>query len=136
MQPARPSLVDDLRITDRLEKPAAAKWGGTSSQRRVITPKPERGLVSIAGPICLFYANTAGNFGVVSAGQNWDRLASAAHRWALKLVDEKEVFRLQFSVGALFLAGDEIFEEPFLIIIPPNDSRIPTQREKFWVKTQ
>ena len=79
MHPARPSLAGAIRIADCLKKPAAAKWGGTSSRRRAITPESEQGPVSIMGPNDLFYANTVGAFGVVSAGRNWDRLASAAH---------------------------------------------------------
>ena len=90
MQPARPSLSDALRITDRLEHPAAAKWGGASFHRRIVAPTPERALVSIMWHDGLYYANTVDAFGDVSAGQNWDRLSSAAHRWALKLVDAKK----------------------------------------------
>ena len=55
------------------------------------------------GPNGLFYANTAGAFGVVSAGGNLGRLASAARLWALKLVENKD-FLLLFPDGALFLA--------------------------------
>ena len=55
------------------------------------------------------------NFGAVSAGQNWDRLAVAVHRCALKLVGEKVARLLLFSGGALFLAGDDISEEFFVI---------------------
>ena len=117
MQPARPSLADALRITDSLRNPAAAKWDGASSRRRVVTPESARGLVSIMGRSGLYYANTVGAFGVVSACQNLDRLASAVHRRALKLVDAKEVFILLFSDDALFLADDGIFEESFLVII-------------------
>ena len=54
MQPARPSLSDAIRIADCLGKPAAAKWGGASSRRRVATPESERGLVSIMGTSGLF----------------------------------------------------------------------------------
>ena len=63
---------------------------GTSAHRRALTPEPEHGLVSIMGPGGKFYANTVGTVGVVSAGQNWDRLASAVRRWDLKLVEKKE----------------------------------------------
>ena len=65
------------------------------------------------GPDGLFYANTVDAFGAVSAGQNWGRLESAVHRWALKSVDAKEVSILLFSDDALFLAEDEIREETF-----------------------
>ena len=90
MQPARPSLSDSLRITDRLEKPAAEKWGGTSAHRRAVAPESGHGLVSIAGRNGLFYANAVGTFGSASAGQNWDRLARASRRRALKLVGAKK----------------------------------------------
>ena len=119
MQPARHSPVDALRIADRLRKRAAVKWGGASSHRRVMTPGSERGLVAIMGPDCLYYANTVGASGVVSAGQNWDRLASAVRRWDLKLAESKEAPILLFSDDALFLAEDEIFEGSVLVIIPP-----------------
>ena len=79
-----------------LENPAAAKIDGMSAHRRVLKPEPGHGIVSIMGPGGKFYANTVGTFGVVSAGQNWDRLASAAHRWALKLVGEQKVYLLLF----------------------------------------
>ena len=98
-QPTRPSLADALRVLDILNNPTAEKWHGTSSQRRVITPDSERGLVSIMGPDGLFYANAVGTFGAVSACRNWDRLASAFHRWALKLVDKRKVFLLLFPTA-------------------------------------
>ena len=101
MQPGRPSLADALRITDRLRKPAAAKWGGASSHRRVVKPESEQGLVPTMGPNGLYYANTVGAFGVASAGQNRGRLASAVHRRDLKLVDAKEVVFLLFPDDAL-----------------------------------
>ena len=75
MQPTRPTLADAIRIMEVLKKPAAEKWDGTSPNSRLLTPESERGLVSITGPDGLFYANTVGTFGVVSAGQNWGRLA-------------------------------------------------------------
>ena len=90
MQPDRPILAGSLRILHLLNNPAEEKFDGCSSHRRVLTPKPERGLVSIVGHNGLFYANAVGAPGLVSAGQNWGRLASAAHRLALKLVDGKE----------------------------------------------
>ena len=90
MQPARPSVADCLRVLELIENPAAAKIDGTWAHRRALTPEPERGLVSIAGPGGNFYDNTVGTFGVVSAGQNWGSLASAARRWSLKLVGVKK----------------------------------------------
>ena len=106
MQPTRPSLAGALSVLDIPNDPTAAKWDGTSSRRRVITPDSEHGLVSIMGPYGLFYANAVGAFGAVSAGQNWGRLASAFRRWALKLVDKRKVSLLLFSDDAIFLAGD------------------------------
>ena len=47
-------------------------------------------MVAIIGPNGIYYAITFGAFVVVSAGRNWDRLASAVHRWDLKLVDAEE----------------------------------------------
>ena len=117
VHPTRPSLSGAIRITDCLNKPAAAKWKGTSARRRVLTPESEHGLVSIMWPNGLFYAHTVGTFGVASAGQNWDRLASAARRCALKLVGNQKAFLLLFSDEALFLAEDGIFAEDFLIIV-------------------
>ena len=117
MQPTRTSLVDCLRVLDLLENPAAAKIDGTSAHRRIITPEPEHGLVSIMGHDGMFYANTVGASGVVSAGQNWDRLASAARRLALKLVgEEKSIFTSLFR-RRNFSHGKEIFDEVFLTMI-------------------
>ena len=124
MQPTRPSLADAMRILDRLHEPVEAKFDAGSAHRMVLAMKPERGLVSIVGPNGLFYANAVGAFGAGSAGRNWDSLASAVHRWALKLVDNNE-FSLLFSDGALVLAESEIFEDPFFLVIFPNESRIP-----------
>ena len=69
------------------------------------------------GPNGSFYANTVGAFGVVSAGQNWDRPASAVRRWALKLVGGKKVTLLLFSGDTLFLPESEILGEAFLAIV-------------------
>ena len=94
MQPARHSLSGALRILNRLETPADAKFDGCQARRMVLTPKPEQGLVSIMGPNGLFYANAVGAFGSVSVGRNWGQLASAAHRWAIKLVERNELVSL------------------------------------------
>ena len=118
----------------RLNDPAAGKRGGSSSRRQVITPGPERGLVSIMGDGGLFYANTVGAFGGVSAGQNWGRLSSAAHRSALKLVAAKEASILLFSGDTLFLEENAIYEEPFLVITCPiMIPGFPFSEEKLWV---
>ena len=93
-----------MRILDRLKIPVASQFGAESAHRRILTPKPERGLVSIVGPIGLYYANTVGTCGVVSDGQNWDRLGSAAHRWDLNLVNDAGFFLLLFPGDALAIA--------------------------------
>ena len=69
------------------------------------------------GPNGTYYANTVGTFGAVSAGQSWDRLASAVHRWGLKLLGKEKVYVLLFSDDAIFPTEDEIFEETFLTFI-------------------
>ena len=74
----------------RLNDPATAKFDGCQAHRWVLTPKPGHGLVSIVGHNGLFYANAVGAIGAVSAGRNWDPLASAARRWDLKIVEGKE----------------------------------------------
>ena len=68
IQPTRPGLADALRIFDILKCPTGAKFDGGKANRRAIVPENERGLVSIMGPIGLFYANTVGASGLVSAG--------------------------------------------------------------------
>ena len=94
MQPTRPSLADAMRITDGLRYPAGAKFDGGSAHRRAIPPEADRGLVSTMGPNGRFYANAVGTtVGVVSAGGNGSRLASAVHGWALKLVDKNDFLR-------------------------------------------
>ena len=52
----------------RLKFPIGAKFDGARAHRTAITPALERGLVSIMGPNGLFYANTVGAVGSVSAG--------------------------------------------------------------------
>ena len=113
MQPKRPSLSDAIPIWGRLKDPAEEEYDAGSPHRMAITPKPEHGFVSIVGPIGLCCANNVGAFGAVSSGQNWDRLASAAHRWGLKLVDGADFFMLIFPDDALVLAESGIFEESF-----------------------
>ena len=90
MQPTWASLADAMSIINGLNKPAAAKFDGGQARRRVLTPEPELGLVSTMWPNGLFHANAVGALGVVSDGENWGRLASAVHRWALKLVEKND----------------------------------------------
>ena len=71
------------------------------------------------GPNDLFYANAVGAFGAVSAGGNWDRLASAPNRWSSKLVENNEVHMLLFPDDTLVLAGSEIPDESLLVVISP-----------------
>ena len=116
MQPARPSLSDAVRITDRLKnrpmRNGAARPPATAPSRRSRNADSSRSW----GESGLYYANAVGNFEVVSTGQNWGRLASAAIRRELKFVDAKEVMRYARAL--------------FLLIIFSNDSRIPFQREQ------
>ena len=83
----------------------------------VIAPENEQGMVSIMGTYGMFYANTVGAFGVVSAGGNWGRLASAVRLGALKLVGCNNDFSLLFSGDTLVLADSEIVGESSLVVI-------------------
>ena len=102
MKPTRPCLAAAFRILNCINDPSAAQFDGCSPHRMVLTPTPEHGLVSTVGPNGLFYAHAIGAFGVVSAGRNWDRLASAAHRWTLKLVANNEFSRDYFLTTPWF----------------------------------
>ena len=82
----------------------------------VIVHENERGAGSIVGQEGRFYANTVGAFGAVSARGDWGRLASAAHRWDLKLVENNDFFLL-FSGDALELEECEIADESPLVVI-------------------
>ena len=93
---------DASRVLNPLNNPAASKFDGRPSHRMVITQKPEHGLVSIVGNNGLLYANAVGTFGVGSAGQNWDRLACAAHRRSLKLAEGKAFPYYYFRKAPLF----------------------------------
>ena len=68
------------------------KFDGCKARRKGLTPDDGVGPVSLMGPIGLFYANAVGTFGAVSPGRNWDSPASAAHLWALALVDSEEIY--------------------------------------------
>ena len=82
----------------------------------------------------MYYASTVGTFGVASAGRNWGRLASAVHRWGLKLLGGEKVYVLLFSGDAIFLTEDEIFEETFLTFIYfLLIIGYPLSEKKFWV---
>ena len=127
MQPTRPSLADCLRVLDLLENPAGAKIDGTSAHRRVLAPTSERGLVSIMDPNGMYYANTVGTFGVVSAGKNWDRLASAVHRWGLKLFGGDKVYVLLPPDDTIFVTENEIFGGAFLTFVFPINNWLPAE---------
>ena len=118
MQLTRPSLADALRFLDIPNDPAASKWGGTSSRRRVITPDSAHGLVSIMGRNGLFYSNAVGTPGVVSAGQNWGRLASAVRRSDLKLFDKRKVFLLLFLATRFSQREMRSLENHFINSLP------------------
>ena len=82
------------------------------------------------GPDGELYANTVGTCGVVSACQNWGRLASAAHIWALKLVGEKKVYLVLFLTTQFSQRKKEIFHEVSLLIIFSFNNRMSFKREK------
>ena len=74
------------------------------------------------GPNGLFYVKAVGDFGVVSAGRNWDRLAITSRRRELSLVGDKKPPVLLFPDDALDLAenagiGGTCLVEIFLILI-------------------
>ena len=72
---------------------------------------------------------------MVSAGQNWDRLASAVHRWGLKLLGKEKVCLLLFSDDTIFLTENEIFDETFLtFIFFLLIIGYPLSVKKFWAK--
>ena len=130
MQPARPSLSDAVRITDRLKnrpmRNGAARLPAAAPSRRNRNADSSRP----RGAGGLYCANTVGAFGVVSAGQNWDRLAIAARRWELNSVGAKEVSILllpdaHFSRRVVRSLGG-FFDNN----ISPNGSTIPIQRGK------
>ena len=102
MQQTRPSHADFLRALGILENPADAKMGGTSARRRVLTPEPEQGLVSIMGPDGEFYDNAVRTFGVVSSGQNWGPSRKRGSKMGFKLAERKKVYVL-FPGGAIFI---------------------------------
>ena len=89
----------------------------------VLTPAEGRGLVSTVGPIGLFYANAVGASRVVSAGQNCDRLASAAHRWGLALVKDKE-FPFSYFLRYHGTSGVWDIRKTLLLVAYPNDIRL------------
>ena len=95
-----------------------------------LSPPEEHGILFIIAPIGIFYSNTVGASGVSSAGRNWDRQASAAHRWAPALVGDK-VFLSIISDNVLVLAGDDIPDMAFLAVNSPlMISGYPISEEK------
>ena len=119
-----------MRIIDDFKSPGGAKFDGGKAHRGIIAADG-RGLVSTMGPNCIFYANNVGNFSAASEGRNWDRLASAAHRWAMKLVDNSDFRMLLFPRATLVLAEERdsrgiIFSGYFL----SNEPGVPLEREK------
>ena len=102
IQTTSPSLADAMRAIKGLKKPAAAKFDGRKAHRRALTPSKEHGAASTMWPSGLFYANAVGAFGVVYDGENWDRLASDVHRWALKLVGGNDPPRYYFPTTPWF----------------------------------
>ena len=85
MRPTRPSPADDMRLLDRLRNKIGARYDGRNAHRMVLTPEDAHGPLAIMGAIGLFFANTFGAFGVVSAGRNWGSPAVAVHRWEISM---------------------------------------------------
>ena len=73
--------------------------------------------VSAMAPNDLFYVNTEGTFGVVYAGHNWGRIASAAHRRALSLGGAKKSPLLLRPEDALVSAENDVHGETILAAI-------------------
>ena len=93
----------------------------------------ERGLVAAMGPGGLIYGNAVGMCGVVSAGMRWGRLSSAARRWPLALVGNKEIYALLFPGDTLVLAENEMFGGDYLIVTFLLMIRgYPFSEKKFW----
>ena len=76
-------------IPEYLENPTGGGFDAGEAHRADFAPPDEHGLVSIMGPIGILYDNIIGTSGVASAGQNWDRLDSAARRWGIPLAEDK-----------------------------------------------
>lgn len=85
-----------MRILDGLGSPISAKFDGGKAHRLAVDAENGHCLFSIVGEGGLFYANTVGAFGAVSAVRNWGRLAIAVRRCALKLAENND-FALYYS---------------------------------------
>ena len=116
MKPSRPRLSESMRILFVLGNPVGTEFDGSKANRMVLTPEVGRWLVAIMGPGGLFYANAIGNFGLVGAGQNWGRRASAVLRCVLALVESNEIYPL-CPGDALVQAENDIPDGHFLIVI-------------------
>ena len=72
-----------------------------------------------------------------SAGENWDRLESAAHRRAWRLVGANDSPMLLFPDDALVLSEREIYDEALLaVIIFLMIMGFPFREEKLWAKNE
>ena len=78
-------------------------------------------------PSGMYYEDTVGAFGVVSAGQNRGRLASAVRRWSLKLPRGGGRLCLTFPDGAILLTENEVFGEASLAFIFPINHWVPVK---------
>ena len=134
MHPTLPGLADAMRILNVSKRPISAKFGGGEARRMGATPENGHCMVATVGPNGLFCANTVGDLGSVSAAKNWDRLASAVRRWALKMVENNECFSLLLSGETLVLEVSGIFYESWLLVVLfLMMIRYPSSEKKFWV---
>ena len=112
------------------EIPADGEIEWSPSHLRVHTPGWGRGPVSTTGPDGSFYDYEVGAFGILSTGRDWDSLAGAAHRCALKVVGNKKVYLLLFPT-IQFPRRKEIFGKWLLAVVFPFNNRIPISEAKF-----
>ena len=134
MAPKRPGLVDALRAVALLKQPSFVKWDAAHAHRCILTPRSEWGRVTIQDSSNAFFVNKVGTFGVSSAGQNWDRLASACHRWILHLLAGENIFAFIFSDDTLLVGeAPHLPRCSFLAVCFLKTIGYPFARGKFWV---
>ena len=133
MIPTRPCLADVLRILDFVHDPVSVKWDAANAHRNILVPETEWGLVSICLEDDEFYVNTVGTFGVASAGQNWDRVASFVHRSCLRMLGKEAVFLFLFSDDTILVCEkserDKIVKLIFTLCVLIG---YPLTSKKFW----
>ena len=94
----------------------------------------EQALITLQVKENQHYVNTVGTFGVASAGQNWDRAASAVHRFALSLCLRLPLFLFLFVDDTFMLCekGDLPLILPILISFMMTLG-YPLIQRKFWL---